>query len=232
MVDAGLRIRLEGRVEELEGALINWAGALRTAKLRQFTAAAQMLERGEVSLPHRDDRGLRKLLAKQGALKREVERVVADRLRLLGMPSIDLARGARWLESEPILYEHHRLTYVWLSRAVAASFFLCFPACLTRGLIVGQLLFLIPLAVAVRWFGWSDVVLTARRLNLEGQIIDLTNVARFVLVQPVMQAYPGSYDVELHLSSGWMNFARLRHAPQSLRYALIKLGLKVDAAAW
>jgi hypothetical protein len=229
MIAAELRIRLEGRVEALEREVSEWEAALLAARRRHFEPAARLLEQGLSTLTSRGDAGLAGLLAREASLQRAVEKVVAERLHLLGMPVLDLARGARWLDGDPVLYEHHRVTPAFLSRSVVftgfivglpvlVSWFLGAPG---AGLLLGLTLF----ALAARWEGWSHVVLTQRRLVLEGDVFDLTLAEAVVLVRPFKTCLPLRFGVEVRFSSGATQFCDLRFASEGLRAALRKRGL-------
>lgn len=225
MVDPALRIRLEGKVEELEGALRTWANALGAARRKQFGLAALMLDRRIVSLdPHGDDE-LSRLLGRQTALRREVEALVAARLQLLGMPSEDLARGARWLTTEPVLYEHDRLNPSSTFLSLVVSWQLTGLLLALSHSWLSPLLGLAIFLGAIRLFDRSRVVLTRRRLILEGRVIDLTNTESLQLVRPYMTFGPQKFDVEIRSKSGELTFGHLRYAPVALRHRLISLGI-------
>lgn len=117
MVEPSLRIRLEGRVEDLERSLVKWSLAVKATQRRDFRPAVELLERGDEVLTGHGDDALERLLARQLSLRRQGEQLVASRLKLLGVPAIDLAAGAKWLQAEPILSEHHCLTTAFLFRA-------------------------------------------------------------------------------------------------------------------
>lgn len=230
MVDPALRIRLEGRVEALERSLLKWSLALDGARHREFARAAQMLEHGDEMLTPHDDEGLTKLLSRQLGFRRELQRLVTSRLNLLGMPTIDLVAGAKWLAGEPVLYEHRGPTPALFLRTPP---FIAFSLALAFGLsgftvlgAAGAVLAIAGLSwLVVKHLGWSDIVLTQRRLVLEGRVIDLTHVTRVLLVRPLGQIFPLSFGVELHRSSGPVQDARVRYASTELRTALTRLGL-------
>ena len=235
-VDRSVRIRLEGRVEQLEGAIAHWEDAVSAARHHDFARAAHMLERGEVSVPTSVDPGLLSLAAKQNELRRELESVVRARLGMFVVPTIDLARGARWLATEPVRYEHHRLTLAFLRVILPMAFFL-FPlgalAFVLGGPVAVALLApgLVPaLAVAVREHGWSDVVLTERRMLIDGQIIELEGVTRVVFVKTVHRQWPASIRIQFWNGRRVFEQAQLRYDSDALRAAFRRIGLEVDFA--
>ena len=227
MVDPSLRIRLEGRVEELECSLLKWSLAVKAAQRREFGPAVALLERGDEALSGHGDEVLEKLLSRQLSLRRQVERLVASRLRLLGVPVIDLAAGAKWLQAEPILYEHHCLTTAFLLRAPLFALW-CMGMFIFgfRSMVVGPLIVLGLLCCVAQKFGRSHVVLTQKRLILEGQVIDLSHVRQVLVIRPFMQFMPMSFEVEVRGESGHLlRDVRVRQASTGLRYALIRLRL-------
>ena len=225
MVDAALRIRLEGKVEELERAVRSWANALTAARRNQFGLAALMLEDGEVVMKDHGDDELAKLLGRQFVLRQKVQAVVAARLQLLGMPSMDLPRGAKWLTREPILYEHDRfnpLAVVPATMLAGWSSILGFAISRSwLALLVGIAIFL----ASAHFLNRSHVVLTARRLILEGQVVDLTNSASVHLDRPFMTFGPRRFDVEIRSKSGELTWGHIRYATSALRHRLISLGV-------
>lgn len=226
MVEPSLRIRLEGRVEDLERSLVKWSHAVKAAQRREFRPAVELLESGDEVLTGHGDEALERLLTRQLSLRRQVEQLVARRLKLLGVPAIDLAAGAKWLQAEPILYEHHCLTTAFLLRAPlfalwCTGFVFAFRAWVVGPAIVMGLLWLF----AQKW-GRSDVVLTRRRLIMEGEVIDLSHVKQVLVIRPFMQFVPMSFEVELRGASGHLlRDVRLRQASTGLRSALISLRL-------
>ncbi len=220
MVDPPLRIRVEGRVEELEHSLPKWSLAVKAAQRREFGPAVELLESGEQLLTDHGDEGLPALLSKQFSLRRDVEKLVASRLNLLGVPAIDLAAGAKWLQAEPILYEHHCFTTAFLLRAP-------FFALWCTGLfVIGPALVVGLLYLTAQKFGRSDVVLTRRRLFMEGHLIDLTHVKQVLVIIPFLQFMPMSFEVEFRSAAGHLlRDVRLRQASTGLRAALSRLRL-------
>lgn len=230
MVDPALRIRLEGRVEELERALVKWSVAAKAAQRRDFAPAVELLQRGDELLTSHGDEALGKLLSRQLSLRREVEQLVARRLRLLGVPDIDLAAGAKWLQAEPILYEHHCLTTAFLLRAPFIAFWCAglFGVAMRSWLLSAVAIAL--LCLAAHKLGRSDVVLTRRRLILEGQVIDLTHVKQVLVIRPFLTFLPMSFEVEVRGKSGHLlRDVRLRQASTGLRAALTALRLETGA---
>jgi hypothetical protein len=232
MVDAALRIRLEGKVEELERAVRSWANALTAARRNQFGLAALMLEDGEVLVRDHGDDELARLLGRQFVLRQKVEALVAARLQLLGMPSHDLPRGAKWLTKEPILYEHDRFNPTSLGPgAMIASWFSVVTFTISRSWLAplfGIALFF----VIARFVERSRVVLTARRLILEGQVIDLTDAVSVHFVRPFLRRGPYGFDVEIHSKSGTVTQAHIRYATAAFRHRLISLGLNAPGSDW
>ncbi len=227
MVDPSLRIRLEGRVEALERSLLEWSLAVKAAQRREFGPAVALLERGDEALSGHGDDALEGLLSLQLSLRRQVERLVTSRLRLLGVPVIDLAAGAKWLQAEPILYEHHCLTTAFLFRGPLFALW-CMGMLVfgLRSMVVGPLIVLGLLYFAAQKFGRSDVVLTRRRLILEGQVIDLAHVRHVLVIRPFMQFMPMSFEVEVRGESGHLlRDVRVRQASTGLRAALMRLRL-------
>lgn len=228
MVDAAIRIRLEGKVEALENAVRSWGHALAAARRNEFDAAAQMLNDGEVSLRDHGDDDLAGLLSWQLMLRRKLEAVVIKRLDFLGMPSIDPARGARWLSTERVLYEHDRLPVAMLVRLPFIFALMgVVPFVISRSL-AGPLFSVLAITFqlgVLQLFGRSHVVLTARRLILEGRVIDLTNATRVLLIRPFSMKWPFHFDVEIYSRSGHITNAKILHAPMELRRHLISLGL-------
>lgn len=240
MISPDLRVRLEGRVEALETELRAHHEALLAAKTRQFERAADVLSLDPMAVESHGDEGLLALLEERDLTRAQLSRCVETRLRSLGMPAIDLAAGARWLVSEPVLYEHHRVTLAFALRvlpiaafliglptAVAAAFFHLWPG----GLVVGLVLFVAAFHVT----GWSDAILTERRLILDGRIVQLAGLWRVVLVRPWFQVLPMSWEVELHYRGQQEpRLARLRHASTELRYALqsLRIDTGTDWGPW
>lgn len=234
-VDRSLRIRLEGRVEQLERAIAAWEEAVSSAKHGDFTKAAQMLDRGEVSAPPSSDPGLLNLAAKQNELRRELESLVQARLGMFGVPAIDLARGAEWLTTEPVRYEHHRLTLAFFRVLLPLVFFL-FPltglTLLTGGPVAVALLAacVVPaLGFVVRHYGRSDVVLTDRRMLVDGRTIELEGVKRVVFVKKLDRQWPSPVRIEFRSDRRVFEVAPIRHSPDELRNAFIRMGLEVGS---
>lgn len=233
MIAAALRIRLEGRVEDLEHEVSEWESALREAQGRRFGPAARMLEGGSSTLTAQGDRGLAKLLARQASLQRAVEEVVAERLRLLGMPTVDLARGANWLVGEPVLYEHHRLTPAFLFRALHFAVFLIVIPTIVSGFmgipVVGLLGGLVLFTLMAQAIGWSHVVLTPCRLVLEGDVLDLTQAKEVLIIRPFLERLTLRCEVEVRQASGRTQHAQVRCATRGLRAELRRLGIGTGA---
>jgi hypothetical protein len=236
LVDRSLRIRLEGRVERLERALAQWKDAVAAARHRDFTAAAYMLECGEVDVPTSHDAGLQSLAANQEKLRRELESLVQTRLRMFEVPAIDLARGARWLANEPARYEHHLLTFAFFRVLVPNGFFL-FPLTalsfiiggpVAAGLLAGGVV--TALVFAARHYGWSDVVLTDRRMLIDGRTIDLRGVTRVIFVKTIDRYWPSTLRIQFWTGRRVFEQAQIRHAPDALRAAFRRIGLEVDFA--
>lgn len=171
---------------------------------------------------------------------------MSARLRRLGIPAIDPARGASLLQTMPdaqqrkklrpksawagpVLYEHHTVTLGFLVRSVhVAALMIGLPTLVLSELdwwALGPLVGVPLFALVLKQFGWSDVVLTSRRLVLEGHVIDLTGATAVVIVRPLLEFLPLSFAVEVQYESGEIRYSRLRHASTELRAALRKLGL-------
>ena len=148
------------------------------------------------------------------------------------MPLTEPARAIRWLAMEPVRYEHHRFSFAMRYRLP----FLClplvvFPAFLSRSLHhpLPLLVSLPLLALVLSHFGWSEVLLTHRRLVLEGRVFDLEGLRRVVLVRPWGHVLPTHFDVELHYDSGDRLDARIKHVTPDLRTALHQLGFETGS---
>lgn len=233
VVDRSLRIRLEGRVEELERAITRWEEAVFAARRNDFTCAADMLERGEVSVPAREELGLRSLVERQEALRRELAWLVTNRLRMFGVPAIDVARGARWLTTEPVRYEHHRLTLAFL-HVLWLPLLLLFPmAAIARsidgafGLVFFASCTVTAMALTIRRFGWSDVVLTDKKMLVEGRMIDLEGVTRVVVVRTISRQWPAPVRLELRSERRELARTELRHFSDELRGAFERMGIEL-----
>ena len=233
MVAQALRIQSEGRVEALEQELFDWGFALGEARARRFDAAARLLRELPVSLASRGDEDLARLLKQRETLRREVTRLVAKRLGSLGMPEVEAPTGARWLAREPVLYEHHRVSPAILPRALHLVAFSVAPPTLVAGTLgapaLGLVVGLVLLVLLTRAFFWSDVMLTSRRLVLEGRVIDLTHAVRVLAVRPFMQYLPERFAVEVRYESGEIVDAHLKFASRPLRAQLRKMGLDTGA---
>jgi hypothetical protein len=155
---------------------------------------------------------------------------------MFGVPTIDLARGAQWLTTEPIRYEHHRLTLAFF-RVVLPIGFGLFPL---TGLtfVIGSAVavallwacVLAGLPFAVKRYGWSDVVLTDRRILIDGRTIELKGVTRVVFVKTFDRQWPAPLRAEFRSDRRVFEVAKIRHAPDELRAALRRMGLVVDSA--
>lgn len=223
-------------MEELERAISSWEKSVISARSHDFKNAAEMLERGEVTVAHRGDTGLISMAARQDSLRHELELVVRARLRMFSLPAIDLARGAQWLATEPVRYEHHRLTFAFIRVLSPAPFFLFPLTALTfviGGPIAGALLgaFAVTALVVAAWHvGWSDVVLTDRRMLVDGRTIDLEGVTRVVFVKQLHRQWPASLRIQFWSKRRLLEQAPIRHAPDELRAAFRRIGREVDFA--
>lgn len=92
--------------------------------------------------------------------------------------------------------------------------------------MIGPALVVGLLYLTAQKFGRSDVVLTRRRLFMEGHLIDLTHVKQVLVIIPFLQFMPMSFEVEFRSASGHLlRDVRLRQASTGLRAALSRLRL-------
>ena len=228
MISTDLRIQLEGRLEVLEAQLPELEAALGAARRRDFTAAAALLSGDLAVRDAHGDAGLLDLLARCGSVRAELCRCVRERLELMGMPAVDLAAGARWLSTEPVLYEHHRVSLAFALRGVLLGCMLLAWTTAGGHLLgswpLGMLVGAVVLLATFNSTGWSDALLTSRRLMLDGQVVKLAGLRRVVLVRPWFQVLPLKWEVELHYHGLDQPLcARLRHPSVQLRHALQRL---------
>lgn len=236
-VSPEVRVRLEGKVEALEWELGELGAAVKAAKARRFAGVEALLLRAPTTLRTFDDRGLFARLDTRARLVRQLERLVGARAQALGLPSASPSRLARWLEGEPVRYEHHRVAPIFLLQLPLLVGVCCVPAVMgwvisgrsVVGGLVGSALSLALVVTLVRAHGWSRVVLTARRLVLDDRVFALDEVHRIVAHVPFFGSRQQHVDVEVFFRDPRRAPARLRLSefPRALRNELRMLDVEL-----
>lgn len=219
------RIRLEGRLEKVERAVLQLERGLEAARRHDFgplAAAITVQESAEVreACEHvqkmsGEDPSLGRVLDRLWKLVRVADkRVVARGVKLRMMPA-PLAQAARQLADEPVLFGG-RPDRRWLLAALMIVSMVSVMLWSTHG---GMFPFIFVLLARVPWLQAIDVVVTTRRALFGDEIVDLADVKRAAFRN-------GTLTFELH--DGVRKEQRVPEPAPALVAALKTAGVEVD----
>jgi hypothetical protein len=111
------RIRLEGRLEELEAAIVALETGLRFAKRGQFTLLREAMNRdtreARAQIAKLDEPELKAVQRKWARLHARAAAVITRRARIMRVPELPLEGALDALATEPVAYEESVRTPTW-----------------------------------------------------------------------------------------------------------------------